>query len=227
MKKQVLALATGVLFATILGAQSQVGVHVGMATSKVVVKSGMAGLVPDIGSVHGINVGIDGALPLGGSGLALRGGLGYSERGFGMGTGTNVKVLGLDLPIGARVETKLRMLEVPVELEYGVHGRRGGIAARAGVQAGYMLSGYLQPKAILLVEYNLPRVNLNLDSDNYNRAMVSGVLGMGGYVWAGPGQLRADVSYIHGWNDMAQLGGLETGVRLRGVDVSVGYAMAF
>ena len=50
--------------------------------------------------------------------LALVTGGQYSSRGFGAREQFNVNVLGLDLPVGASLETRLHYVEVPLMLKY-------------------------------------------------------------------------------------------------------------
>jgi hypothetical protein len=135
--------------------------------------------------------------------LSLVTGAQYSSRGFGAREQFNVEFFGLDLPVGASVETRLHYLEVPLMLKYNLteHGVRPYI--KAGATAGYAISGKITPKINALINWNLPAININLENDLYNRFDLSAVAGAGISIPTNEnGSITMEATYRYSLNDM-------------------------
>ena len=79
----------------------------------------------------------------------------YTSRGFGMRENFNVDIFGIDLPLGARIETRLDYIEVPATLKYtfGDHGVTPYV--KAGASAAYAINGKIQPKVDAIITWKL------------------------------------------------------------------------
>src|SRR5688500_15991160 len=86
----------------------------------------------------------------------------YTSRGFGMREDINVDLFGVDLPVGANIETRLSYIEVPVMLKYAFGD--GGVQPyiKAGASTAYAIDGKIQPKVNALITWKLPAININL-----------------------------------------------------------------
>src|SRR5688572_23991870 len=93
----------------------------------------------------------------------------YASRGFGVRENFNVDLFGLDLPIGATIETRINYLEVPVMLKYEF--TEDGVVPfiKAGASAAYAINGKIQPKVNVIITWNLLPIKINLEGDMYNR----------------------------------------------------------
>ena len=86
----------------------------------------------------------------------------YSSRGFGIRENFNVDLFGLDLPIGATVETRINYLEVPLMVKYDFTDSGVVPFIKAGASAAYALDGKIQPKVNAIITWNLPPINIEI-----------------------------------------------------------------
>jgi len=152
----------------------------------------------------------------------------YTSRGFGMKENLNVDLFGLDLPIGARIETRLNYLEVPAMFKYEFG--EGGVTpyVKAGASAAYAIDGKIQPKVDALITWKLPAININLESDMYNRFDVSGVVGAGlNLPVSETGSIQFEVNYRHSLNDMFLDKITDIRIKSHGISAGLGYTMRF
>src|SRR5687767_241264 len=84
----------------------------------------------------------------------------YTTRGFGIRENFNIDLFGVDLPLGARIETRLQYLEVPAMLKYKIG--EGGVTpyVKAGASAAYAIDGKIQPKVDAIITWKLPAINI-------------------------------------------------------------------
>jgi hypothetical protein len=131
----------------------------------------------------------------------------YTSRGFTAKEDFNVNVFGLDLPLGARIDTRLQYIEVPLMLKY---------------------SGKLQPKIDAIISWKLPAININLQNDMYNRLDISAVVGAGVNIPTNEtGSIQFDINYRHSLNDMFLDKITDIRIKSHGLSVGVGYTMRF
>jgi hypothetical protein len=96
--------------------------------------------------------------------LSFLTGVQYTSRGFGMKENFDVDVFGLDLPIGARIETRLNYLEAPAMLKYEFGDQGVTPYIKAGASAAYAIDGKIQPKVDAIITWKLPAININLEN---------------------------------------------------------------
>ena len=152
----------------------------------------------------------------------------YTSRGFGAREQLDINVLGLDLPLGASMETRLHYLEVPLMLQYNL--REGGVTPylKAGASAAYALDGKITPKIDALVTWNLPSIPINLENDIYNRFDVSAIAGAGVRIPVGEsGYFQVEGAYRHSMNDMLMDQITDIRIKSHGWSAGIGYTVRF
>lgn len=160
--------------------------------------------------------------------LALVTGAQYSSRGFGAREQFNIPVFGLDLPVGASLETRLQYIEVPLMLKYNLTERGVIPYIKAGATGGYAVSGKITPKIHALIDWNLPSINLNLDNDLYNRFDLSAVAGAGISIPTNEfGSISLEATYRHSLNDMFLDNITDVRIKTHGIAFGIGYSVNF
>lgn len=225
MKK--LGLLSGLMLRSLLlQAQYSIGVRAGISNNRVTIDDNLGGLVPDINGVTGFTVGVFSEIALT-EHLSFRPELNYARRGFSMNEGFDVDVFGMNIPLGASVNTHLNYIETPLLLQYGIGNDKGNVYGIAGLGLGYAVSGHLQPRAQAFLEWNLPRVNIDFSDDMYNRFTSSGILGLGGSFNTSTGKVIGELRFEHGFNELVDLSVVNSGIRNQSISASVGYVYDF
>ncbi len=152
----------------------------------------------------------------------------YTSRGFTAKEDFNVNVFGLDLPIGARIDTRLQYIEVPLMLKYSIGEKGISPYIKAGVSTAYAVSGKFQPKIDAIISWKLPAININLQNDMYNRLDVSAVAGAGVDIPTNEtGSIQFDINYRHSLNDMFLDKITDIRIKSHGLSFGVGYTVRF
>ncbi len=163
-----------------------------------------------------------------GNHLAFLTGAQYTSRGFTAREDFNVNVFGLDLPVGARIDTRLEYIEVPLMLKYSIGEKGITPYIKAGASTAYAVSGKLQPKIDAIISWKLPAININLQNDMYNRLDVSAMVGAGVNIPTNEtGSIQFDINYRHSLNDMFLDKITDIRIKSHGLSVGVGYTMRF
>lgn len=152
----------------------------------------------------------------------------YTTRGFTAKEDFNVKVIGLDLPVGARIDTRLQYIEVPLMLKYNIGDHGVTPYIKAGASTAYAVAGKLQPKIDAIISWKLPAIDINLTNDMYNRFDVSGVVGAGVNIPTNEsGSIQLDMTYRHSLNDMFLDKITDIRIKSHGLSAGLGYTMRF
>jgi len=152
----------------------------------------------------------------------------YSSRGFGMREHLDVNVLGLDIPLGASIETRINYIEAPLMLKYNFTESGVTPFLKAGVSAAYAVNGKITPKVDALITWSLPSIPVNLDNDIYNRFDLSAVAGAGVSIPTNTfGALQLEVNYRHSMNSMLQDNFANIGIKSHGFSAGIGYTIRF
>lgn len=152
----------------------------------------------------------------------------YTSRGFGARETFNVDVFGLDIPLGASLETRLNYIEVPAMIKYNIGEGDVTPYIKAGASAAYAMSGKITPKVNAIINWNLPSIHINLNNDLYNRWDVSGVVGAGIAIPVGEtGAFQIEANYRHSLNDMFLDKITDIRIKSHGLSAAVGYTMRF
>jgi hypothetical protein len=152
----------------------------------------------------------------------------YTSRGFGMRETLNVDLFGLDLPVGARIDTRLQYVEVPLQLKYNFAAEGVTPYIKAGASTAYAMSGHIQPKIDAIISWNLPEIRINLENDMYNRWDVSALAGLGVSIPTNDiGAVHVEVNYRHSLNDMFLDNITDVRIKSHGLSAGIGYTMRF
>lgn len=152
----------------------------------------------------------------------------YSSRGFGVREQFDITVLGIDVPLGASLETRLNYVEAPLMIKYNF--TQSGVTPyiKAGASAAYALNGKITPKVQAIINWSLPSININLDNDLYNRFDISAVAGAGVSIPTNTfGAINLEVGYRHSLNSMLQDNIVDIGIKSHGFSAGIGYTMMF
>ena len=152
----------------------------------------------------------------------------YTTRGFSVKEDFNINLMGIDLPVGARVDTRLHYLEVPAMLKYTFGDDGVTPYVKAGVSTAYAINGKLIPKVNALITWKLPSININLENDMYNRLDLSGVVAGGmNLPISETGSIQFEVNYRHSLNDMFLDKITDIRIKSHGLSAGLGYTMRF
>lgn len=152
----------------------------------------------------------------------------YSSRGFGVREQFDITVLGIDVPLGASIETRLNYIEAPLMIKYNFTESGVTPYVKAGASAAYALNGKITPKVQAIINWSLPSININLDNDLYNRFDISAVAGAGVSIPTNSfGAINLEVGYRHSLNSMLQDNIVDIGIKSHGFSVGIGYTMMF
>ncbi len=228
-KLSITALLMGMCFSFSLIAQDRVTVQASVGSSNVEVNGlGLLDLVdPYIKPVVQYSAGIQYEKYMSRQ-LAVVTGVSYASRGFGARENFAINAFGLDIPLGASLETRLNYVEVPLMLKYDLTD--GGVQpyVMAGVSAGYALNGKITSRIDALISWRLPDIPINLQNDMYNRWDVAGLAGAGVSIPVNEfGALQFQAQYRHSLNDMFLDNITNIRIKSHGISAGIGYSVRF
>lgn len=206
--------------------QFSLGIKVGANIADTRVNGQIDNIVPEQTNYPGFTAGIVAEIPMN-SNLSFRPEINFIQKGFTISQSFDVSLLGVDMPIGAKAKTRVNYLEVPLLLKYAVGTEVAKVYAIAGPSVSYATSAELRPVATLILDFNLPRVPINLNDDIYQRMEVSGVLGIGGEIATRSGKIFADARYNLGLTNMLNNPIVDLKLKNQGFNISAGYAHNF
>jgi hypothetical protein len=160
--------------------------------------------------------------------LSVLTGAQYTSRGFRAKEEFNIELLGMEVPFGASLETRINYLEVPLMLKY--YFTESGVSPyiKAGASGAYALDGKITPKVNAIIPWSLPTLSLNLEDEIYNRYDVSAVIGAGVNIpFSQNGALQLDMAYRHSLNDMFQDNITDITIKSHGFSAGIGYTVRF
>lgn len=203
-------------------AQISIGAKTGVNLADTRIDGLIDGLVPDPGVYAGFTAGVVAEIPVSG-GLSFRPELNYTQKGFILSQALDVNVLGIDVPVGAKAKTRVNYLELPLMLKYSFGSREAGLYVLGGPTVAYAANAHLRPVATVLIDINLPRTDISLSNDIYQRWEVAGTLGAGGQIKAGNGQFFADARFNLGLTNMLNNPIVDIRIKNQGVCLSAGF----
>lgn len=227
MKKRIIYLAAVLMsYTTVVSAQFYAGVRVGGNINNVSVPALLDVLISDFQYMPGVNVGLTGEYDFSNH-FSLVSEVIYQEKGFRIRENMNFDLLNIDIPLGVRIDTRVRYIDVPVMAKYAF----GNGAVRAyiagGPQVSYAMNGRIKTRADLLFDFNVTNIPINFSAVNYRRFDVAGVVAAGVDIPAGNGKVFFDARYSHGLNDSFKLPVIDLNIRNHGFGFGIGYKMAF
>lgn len=225
--KTIIGIVTLILIGTLtMTAQTEVGVKTGVAFNNSNFSGLVGDILPDTRTHYGYSIGIYADVPMNNS-FSFHPEIAYASRGFSMDQGTNFDVLGMDIPVGVRAVTNVKYIETLALLRYKIGDGPFKVFVEGGPGLGYATSAYIQPKATLLLEFNLPQVDVNLSGDTYNRTDVTANIGSGVEYDTGQGILGANVRYSHGLANVLNDPIINTRITNQSINLSVSYGYRF
>ncbi len=155
-------------------------------------------------------------------------GASYATRGFSAREDVAVNLFGLDLPFGARLNTRLDYVEIPVQVKYSFSTSGVTPYIKAGMSAGYALQGKIHPRVDAIISWSLPAININLENDLYNRWDVAALAGAGVQIPTNDiGALLLEVNYRHSLNDLFLDRLTDVRIKTHGWSAGIGYTIRF
>ena len=225
--KTVLAAIIVLGLSTMAYAQYAVGVKLGVNFADTKIGGFADNFLPEQQVYTGFTAGLIGEIPLK-NGFAFRPEINYIQKGFITDINAyDVDIFGVKSSLGAKAKTRYNYVDVPLLFKYSLGNDLAKAYVLAGPTIGYAANGHVRPVANLILQVNLPKINLPLDSDVYQRFEVAATIGAGGEVKAGRGKIFADVRYNAGITDMLQNTIIDISSSNRGFAISGGYAYVF
>lgn len=178
--KKILFLASFLSIATIstMMAQNAAGARVGATWNNVTSKD-LNGTV-DFKNMSSMSAGAFYEVGLGYN-FYVQPELNYNEKGFRSDVNKDLTLFGINLPVGGSAVSVIKYVDVPVLLKYKLGNTEGGVKAyiMAGPSLGYALSGNIETRAKVLIDIKVADSPINLNSNNYKRTELAGVIGAG------------------------------------------------
>jgi hypothetical protein len=213
-------------FSTIATAQFYTGIRVGANINTISTPTIIDLVAPDLKYLPGVSLGVTGEYVFKNN-FSLMSEINFNEKGFRIRENTDINLFKIDVPLGVRVDTRLRYLDVPIMAKYAFGNGTIKAYVAAGPQIGYALNGRIKTRANFLVDFNLTNTPINLSALNYQRFDVGGVVAAGVDIPAGNGKVFIDARYSHGLSDSFRLPIVDLDIKNHGFGFGVGYKMAF
>lgn len=207
--------------------QYAVGLKIGANLSDTKIGGFADGLLPSQDIYTGFTAGVIGEIPIK-NGFAFRPEINFTQKGFITDISAyEVDVFGVKTSLGAKAKTRYNYLDVPLLFKYSIGTNIAKAYFIAGPTVGYAMNGHIRPVANIIIQVNLPKIDLPLDSDIYQRWELAATIGAGGEVKAGFGKIFADVRYNVGITDMLKNTIIDIRSQNQGFAITGGYAYEF
>lgn len=203
-------------------AQVSIGLKAGANWSNLQTTEALGNIAPDFSPISETNFGVVAEYALSDQ-FALQTELNFLKKGFTTKANLdNTELFGLQLPVGARAETKFSYVEVPLLAKYTFG--TGGLQAyvTAGPTVGYATSGRIDTKARVLVDINLGSMPINLDNINYERFEIGATAGAGVSLETSIGKFFADARYMQGFTELYNFPLIDEKIKNKGVGINFG-----
>ncbi len=226
MKRIILALAvaSGLFATTTSFAQVQLGFRGGAHWGTVSKPSMLDSYTPSFQLSPGPQGALFLDIPLG-EFVSFRPEVGYSQKGLVIRQSFNFDVLGVNVPLGARIALQTKNIDVPLLLKINLASSESSVQPYiiAGPAVSYAASNRVSARGDGLFRTQPLNINLPLGGV-INQWDVSGVGGLGLAFNAGAGQFMLEGRYVHGLTRQIEVPVVQLPVRNRGVSVSLGYS---
>jgi len=150
--------------------QVELGITSGLNVSNVQVSGVAQDFTPDRKFIKTFRPALTVAIPLDDR-FSILTGIATEARGFDVFVGREIKFLGLDIPLGATLETRVNYLEVPInfKLDFPTASSKFRPWIAAGANVGYAYAGDITTKVNVIFDFTVNRTNLNLNSNAVRR----------------------------------------------------------
>lgn len=219
-----LALALFMAFTSFSFAQISVGLRTGLTINKVYTTDGLGSIASSLESIDEANTALVVEIPIA-TGFSIQPELAYTTKGFSLQQGLDAQILGVDLPLNASAETRIRYIEMPVLAKYKFGDKALKAYVALGPHLAYATKGKIDTKVRAILEFNTGSVPLNLDDQNYQRLDVGASLAAGVEYNFGAVALFADARYSRGFSELYNIPVLEEKVRNTAYGFNIGLKM--
>ncbi len=202
-------------------AQMSFGVRGGAYRSNIQATEGLSNLAPDFKALDNYTLGAVVELPIS-SNLYFQPELNYTVKGFGLTANSEFNIFNTPLSVGAQANSRFHYLDVPLLAKAKFGSDAVQLYILAGPSFGYALSGVLETRIKALVDIKVSDTDINLESIDYERFEVSGVVGAGLNIDLNLFQIFADVRYQHGFTELYDIPQIEDSIKNKGVALSAG-----
>ena len=225
--KKILFLASFLSIATIstMMAQNAAGARVGATWNNVTSKD-LNGTV-DFKNMSSMSAGAFYEVGLGYN-FYVQPELNYNEKGFRSDVNKDLTLFGINLPVGGSAVSVIKYVDVPVLLKYKLGNTEGGVKAyiMAGPSLGYALSGNIETRAKVLIDIKVADSPINLNSNNYKRTELAGVIGAGVELPIGDrAKFFVDARFAKSLTDVYELPVVGSRLRNQSFGLGVGFAL--
>jgi hypothetical protein len=159
--------------------------------------------------------------------LSLVSGVLYSRKGFTIDQGFDFGLLGLNIPVEVRIDAHLNYIETPLSLKYTLGDGPTQFYALGGISTSYATSGTIRPVARVLLDINLPSINIDFGDNNFERWNIAGTGGLGVQHQVGNGNIYADIQYKHGLTNIITDTIIDLDLKNKGFSLGIGYVHGF
>ena len=226
MKKRLIIMTMMVAVATQFAiAQFYTGVRVGGTMGNISTPTIIDAVMPDFEYLPGIEAGVVSEYKISNQ-FSIQGEVNYREKGFRLREGMDINVFNIDLPLGVRVDTRLRYIDMPIMAKYAFGNGPVKAYVAAGPQMGYAMNGNIKTRANFLVDWNLTNTPINLDGLNHRRFEFGTVVGAGVEFETGAGHVFIDARYSQSLSDSFRVPLVDLNIKNHGFGFGVGYKVA-
>ncbi len=202
-------------------AQVSIGVRAGVQFNNVYTTDGFGAVAPNFLNTDEANLGLVIEIPVAG-GFSFQPELAYTTKGFGLKQGLDTELLGVEIPLNASAETRIRYIEMPLLAKYKFGEKAFTAYVAAGPTLSYATDGQIDTKVTALFEFDLGNVPLDLDKEKYQRFDVGATVGMGLQYDFGPIAAFADARYNRGFAELYNVPIVDEKVRNSGFGFNFG-----
>ena len=157
---------------------------------------------------------------------SLHSGLNYTDRRSNIGIGTNINILGIDLPMAISNQISLKSIDIPLAVAYNVNQGKSTIYPHVGLLSSFVQAGVIVPQIRSIINFNI--AHLRLPTEQLNSQVLYGIAGIGySYQIGANNKLFGEAQYNHALEDATALDGLQSNIRNKGFSVGIGYTMSF
>lgn len=166
------------LNASVSSAQFSAGAKIDLVSNDVTASSGSLDLGNLIQSKSGYKIGAVVAYDLTDR-FSVESGLNYNALGFQITQSTGIDILGLSIPLGATLDTRVSYIEIPMLANYKFDFGYIQGYIEAGPSINYATSGRIKTIANSILDFNILERNIDFQSNRFNRTNLSGNVGFG------------------------------------------------
>lgn len=155
----------------------------------------------------------------------VRTGMNFTQKGLVFSEDISFDLFNLPIHARAKARWETKYLDFPASIQYSVDrgAWSGYITGGAGVSKA--ISSKIDPRVSLLVDFNLPEINIPLSS--FNNTQFYGLGGIGAAYKTPGGKIFAEVQYQHSFESLTPDFIVDLDARNKGFSVGIGYAVSF